>query len=240
MHRLPFLLLALLLVPAAHAQQALDAAYGEQIRAHTTDARFLNAWVDHLPASETVPSPLDHFGTIIGAEGILHYTDEIYGYLRALADASPRVAVRSIGTTEEGREMIEVIVADDATMQSLDAYRQDLNRLADPRTLTDAEATPILDRAKPIYYITAGLHTPETGSPEMVLELAYRLAVSDDPMIRRIRENVIFIFTPVAEPDGRDRIVDTYAYRAANRRVGPSLAYWGHYVAHDNNRDGYG
>ena len=31
-------------------------------------------------------------------------------------------------------------------------------------------------------------------------------------MIEAIRDKVIFIFTPVAEPDGRDRLVDTYRY----------------------------
>ena len=236
-----FLLMPLLLLTANLAPaQSNDEAYGEKIREYTTDERFLNDMVDHLPHSETVPSPLDHFGTIIGAPGILHYTHEIYGYLRALADASPRVQVRSIGRTEEDREMIEVIIADEAGLANLEAHRADLNRLADPRTLSEAEAQTIIDRARPIYYITAGLHSPETGSPEMVMELAYRLAVEDSPMIRAIRENIIFIFTPVAEPDGRDRIVDTYKYRAAHREVGPGLSYWGHYVAHDNNRDGYG
>jgi len=240
----PWLLLLPLLLAAGSRQpaqaQTNDAAYGEKIREYTTDERFLNDMVDHLPASETVPSPLKHFGTIIGAPGILHYTDEIYGYFRALAGASPRVAVRSIGVTEEGREMIEVLVADEATLANLDGYRQDLNRLADPRGLSEADAQTLIDRAKPIYYITAGLHSPETGSPEMLMELAYRLAVEESPMVQAIRERVVFIFTPVAEPDGRDRVVDTYKYRAANREVGPSLAYWGHYVAHDNNRDGYG
>ncbi len=235
------LLIPLLLLLAQRAEaQTNDEAYGEKIRAYTTDARFLNDMVDHLPASETVPSPLDHFGTIIGAPGVLHYTSEIYGYFRALAAASPRVEVRSIGQTEEGREMIEVLVADEAVLANLDANRRDLNRLADPRTLAEEEARTIIERARPIYYVTAGLHSPETGSPEMVMELAYRLAVEDTPMIRAIRENVLFIFTPVAEPDGRDRIVDVYKYRAAHREVGPNLAYWGHYVAHDNNRDGYG
>ena len=238
------LLLALLLGPALASAQpndaANDAAYGEKIREYTTDDRFLNAWIDHLPASDAVPSPLDHFGTIIGAPGILHDVDEIYGYFRALAEASPHVSVRSIGTTEEDREMIEVIVADAATMDGLDALRQDLNTLADPRELAEEDAQAIIARAKPIYYVTGGLHSPETGSPEMLMELAYRLAVGESDLIRTIRENVVFIFTPIAEPDGRDRIVDVYRYRAANRRVGPSLADWGHYVAHDNNRDGYG
>lgn len=236
----PLLILLLLLITNTASAQSNDEAYGEKIREYTTDARFLNDLVDHLPHAETVPSPLDHFGTIIGAPGILHYTDEIYGYFRALAAASPRVAVRSMGRTEENREMIEVIVADEATLANLETYRADLNRLADPRGLSEEEAQTLIDRAKPIYYVTAGLHSPETGSPEMVMELAYRLAVEETPMTRAIRDNVILIFTPAAEPDGRDRVVDTYNYRAANREIGPSLTYWGHYVAHDNNRDGYG
>ena len=84
--RLLLPLLFLLAPVLANAQQAMDEAYGEKIAAFTTDERFLNDLIDHLPASDTIPSPLDYFGTIIGAEGILHYTEDIYGYLRALAD----------------------------------------------------------------------------------------------------------------------------------------------------------
>jgi hypothetical protein len=226
--------------PAALAQQRNDEAYAEKIREYTTDERFLNELVDHLPVSETVPSPLQHFGTVIGAPDILHSTEEIYGYMRALAAVSPRVEVHSIGRTEEDREMIEVVIADEATVASLERYRTALNRLADPRSLSDDDARQIIGGAKPVYYITAGLHSPETGPPEMVMELAYRLAVEETPFIRSIRENAITIIVPATEPDGRDRMVDTYRYRKANDGVGPSLRYWGKYVAHDNNRDGNG
>ncbi len=231
-------LLAAIAVPV-RAQQAMDETYAAKIKEYTTDDRFLNEWVDHLPKSDTVPSPLDYFGDIIGAPGTLHYTHEIYAYLREIANASPRVMVRTIGQSEEGREMIEVIIADEATLRNIDTYRGYLNRLADPRGLSDAEAREIIAKAKPIYYITGGLHSPETGSPEMLMELAYRLAVEESPMIQNIRKNVIFIFTPVVEVDGRDRIVDIYKWRKANRDFGPGLLYWGHYVAHDNNRDGF-
>ncbi len=231
--------LALLLYPCLTFAQN-DAEYGQRIREYTTDPRFLNELVDHLPSSETVPSPLEHFGEIIGAPDILHSTTEIYGYLQALADASGRVTYRAIGQTEEGREMVQVIIADEATLAELDRYRIYLNRLADPRALTKEEATEIITAAKPIYYITAGLHSPETGPPEMVMELAYRLAVEESPLVQAIRENVITVIVPVAEPDGRDRMVDVYRYRKAHDDVGPPLLYWGKYVAHDNNRDGFG
>ena len=41
-----------------------------------------------------------------GAPGKLPYAEEVYRYMRMLERASPRVRVYSIGTTEEGREMI--------------------------------------------------------------------------------------------------------------------------------------
>ena len=232
--------LAMSVVVGSSALAQDDAEYAERIKRYTTDPRFLSDLVDYLPSSATVPSPLDHFGEIIGAPNILHDTDEIYGYMRALAAASPRVEVRVAGTTEEGREMIEVIIADESTLADLERYRGYLNRLADPRTLTEDEAAGIIAEAKPIYYLTGGLHSPETGPPEMLMEMAYRLAVDESPMIESIRENVITIIMPVVEADGRDRMVDVYRYYKANNDVGPGLPYWGKYVAHDNNRDGFG
>ena len=235
---LPAVFLSLAVQGTSFAQN--DSVYGARIREYTTDTRFLSPLVDHLPLSESVPSPLEHFGTIIGAPDILHNTSEIYGYMRALAAASPRVTVRTIGRTEEGREMIEVIIADEATLSSLDDYRGVLNRLSDPRNVSEAEARELIERSKPIYYFTAGLHSPETGPPEMVMELAYRLAVEDSPMIQAIRRNVITIIVPATEADGRDRMVDVYRYRKDHNDQGPGLIYWGKYVAHDNNRDGFG
>jgi hypothetical protein len=41
--------------------------------------------------------------------------------------------------------------------------------------------------------------------------------------------------------DGRDRMVDIYKWHLANPgKEWPNLIYWGHYVAHDNNRDSMG
>ncbi len=233
-------LLTLGVIPAFGQAESKAEAYARKIREYTTDPRYLSELVDHLPESTAVRSPLDYFGDIVGAPGRLHYVDEIYGYLTELSRTSPRVMQREIGSTEEGRKMIEFIVADEATLREIDKYREYLNRLADPRATNVAEKDEILSQAKPVYYITGALHSPETGAPEMLMELAFRLAVEDSPLIRNIRENVITVIVPVAEPDGRDRMVDTYNYRKAHNDVGPPLVYWGHYVAHDNNRDGFG
>jgi len=218
-----------------------DAAYTQAIRAATTGPQLSTGLVDHLPASATVPSPLVHHGYIAGAPGHLTYAADIHAYMRALAAASPRVKAFSIGTTEEGREMLAVAVADERTIAALDEYKAITRRLADPRALDEATARALIARGKPIYYLTGGLHSPESGSPEMLMELAYRLAVEDTPLVRSIRENVITLITPVLEVDGHERWVDLTRWYEKNPAGGvPPFVYWGHYVAHDNNRDAVG
>jgi hypothetical protein len=82
--------------------------------------------------------------------------------------------------------------------------------LADPRRGDASKAEEIIARRKPFYMLHGGLHSTETGSPEMLMELAYRLVVSDAPHIQLIRDNIVVLINPVAEPDGRDREVDWF------------------------------
>jgi len=194
--------------------------------------------VDHLPASATVPTPEKILGYAIGAPEKLTYTKDIFRYYRELAKASPRVKLWSIAKSEEGREILLLAVSDEANLAQLDRFKQITARLADPRKISDADAAQFVREGKPFYWLSGSIHSPETGSPEMLMELTYRLAVEESPFIQNIRKNVVTLITPVLEVDGRDRMVDLYYYRKANPdKPAPSLIYWGHYVAHDNNRD---
>jgi hypothetical protein len=227
-------------VPAGKpVAQPLDVAYTKEIRENTTEPYFSTEFVDHLPASATVPTPEKILGYAIGTPNKLTYTKDIYRYYRELAKASPRVKVWTAGKSEEGREFLMVAVTDDSNMAQLEKYKQITAKLADPRKITEAEAQQLIKDGKPFYWASGSIHSPETGSPEMLMELAYRLAVEDSPTIQKIRKSLIFLITPVVEVDGRDRMVDIYNYRKADeKRPAPGLIYWGHYVAHDNNRDG--
>ena len=232
---------ALLVLIAASLRAADDTEYTKQIRQFTTGPQFTTEMVDHLPSSSRVPTPLQFLGYIAGAENHLTYAEDVYRYMRAVEAATPRVKVFSIGKTEEGREMILVAVSSDRNIANLEHYKDITARLADPRRTSDEEAARLVAEGKPMYYATGAMHSPETGSPEMLMELVYRLAVEDTPLIQKIRDNVIFLATPVLEVDGRDRQVDLSRYRLQNPKVPtPPLVYWGHYVAHDNNRDNMG
>jgi hypothetical protein len=220
------------------AQQPDDTAYTRQIRIFTSEQRFNTELTDHLPADPLVPTPLKVLGYVPGAIGHLSHVADINRYFRALATATPRVKVFDIGLSDDGRQMIAAAIADSATIAGLDSYREVTRRLADPRGLAEADARALLARGKPIYHLTGSIHSPETGSPEMLMELAYRLAVEDTPLFRSIRDRVITVITPVTEVDGRDRMVDVYNYGRSHHGVRPPLVYWGRYTAHDNNRDG--
>src|SRR5579872_6961826 len=225
------------------AAQPIDEEYTKKIREYTTEPFFNSPLTDYLPASKTVPTPKAVLGDVSGAPGILPYSHEVYRYMRMLEKSTPRVKVFSIGKTEEGREMIAVAVASEKLIASLDENRARLAKLADPRTigLDDNEADKLVAASTPIYYLTGTIHSPETGAPTALMELAYRLAVDESAYIRNIRENLITLITPIVEVDGRDRMVDIYRWHLENPgKQWPPLVYWGHYVAHDNNRDGMG
>ncbi|MFV8749612.1 M14 family zinc carboxypeptidase [Nannocystaceae bacterium ST9] len=229
--------------PSKRGRDRLDVEYAAEIAAHTTDPQFLTEWVDHLPVSRKVPTPKQFLGYSIGTPGQLTQPDRINAYFRELAATSKHVEVFSMGTSDGGREMIVAAIGSKRNLARLAEIKARNHELADPRVTDEARARAIAKDTPPIYWLTAGLHSPETGSPEMVMELAYRLAVSEQDHIREIRDEVVVLISPVLEMDGRARVVDWF-YRHLTKVTDlensppRSPPFWGDYTYHDNNRDG--
>src|SRR6266550_1810330 len=121
--------------PGRDPKQPIDSAYTAKILEYTTEKFFLSPLVDYMPAAKGIPTPKAVLGDIAGAPTKLPYSKEVYEYMRLLAKSSPRVKVLSIGTTEEGREMIAVAVASEQLIAKMDANKASLAKLADPRTI---------------------------------------------------------------------------------------------------------
>ncbi len=243
----PSILLALAPAVLAAQSAAPDTAEPgsvEEIARATTEARFLSPWVAYLPASASVVSPRAFLHRIPGAPGELVDSAAAYGYCRALAASSPRVRLFTIGRSEEGRDIVLLAIADEQGIRELERLKAATAALADPRRTGEAAAEQLIGGARPIYYINAALHSDETGSTESVLELAYRLAVSEQPMIRRIREKLVVLINPVSNPDGRDKQVEWF-YRYLKGKTDlatlPRQAppYWSKYAYVDINRDAH-
>jgi len=235
------------------AAQTQDEDFAKAVKEWTTDPSFISPLVDHLPKVTGIPSPKEILGYHIGAPAKLTYYADILRYYRALAAATPRVKVETIGRSDEDRELVVVWVSSDDNIRDLQKNRDNLGKIADPRGLTADQIKQLIATTRPEYHFMGGLHSGETGPSEMLMELAYRLATETSPLIKQIRDNVIVSITPVADPDGRDRNVDWFYQGlaqqqeldkekdkpapAAGRGRGPGLPYWGKYVFHDNNRD---
>jgi len=239
------------------AQQSVDSTYTARIRELTpSDPRYtsLTDLIDHLPASPTVPTPLAALGYVPGTVGRLSYVADMNRYLRTLAQTSPRVKVFTLGTSDAGKELIVAAIGDDSAIAHLDLTRAALGRLADPRGLDSATRARLVRDTKAIYWLTGSIHSAESGSPEMLMELAYRLAVEESDYVRAIRANVVTLITPALEVDGRDRMVDVvklshrlklpvndvleFSRDDDTDPQGVPLIYWGKYTQHDSNRDG--
>src|SRR5689334_17656658 len=157
--------LAVLTAPAIVAQSTANKAvagndedFAKSVKEWTTRPEFISPLVDHLPKVVGVPSPKDVLGHHIGEPKKLTYYADILKFYRALAAATPRVKVQSIGKSNEGRDLIVVYVGSDESIRNLDTYRGYLAQLADPRTLTDAQAKEVIAKAKPLYHFSGGLH----------------------------------------------------------------------------------
>jgi len=216
----------------------------EAIKRDTTDPKYSNPWISYVPDSPTVPSPTDFLGHIAGVNGKLANTKEIYGYMRELDRTSDRVHVEVIGKTEEGRDILLVAISDEAGIRDLDKLKAASAALADPRKTNMQQAEEIIHNARPFYYFNASIHSDESISPDMSLELAYRLAVSEQPMIQNIRKNVVVLINPVSNPDGRDKMADWFYQHLQGKTDYDTLPrqsppYWAKYVYVDANRDAH-
>jgi hypothetical protein len=190
--------------------QAQDEAFAKLYKEWTGEARYGSPLVDHLPVVKGVPTPNDVLGYHVGAPRKLTYYADILKYYRALAAATPRVKIETVGRSDEGRTLVVVWVTSEQNMAGLQANRDRLAKIADPRGLAETEIRQLVATTKPDYHIIGGLHSGETGPSEMLMELVYRLATETSPIITRIRNNVYVSVTPVADPDGRDRYVDWF------------------------------
>jgi hypothetical protein len=187
-------------------------------------------------AQSAVVTPEEHLGRPVGADFELADWNEVSSYFRRLGEASPRVRVETVGRTTEGRDFLLATVSSEANLARIDELRSLAARVADPRGLDAAAREDLLARAKPIVFISIAMHSTETAAPQFGMELAYRLATSDE--LASVREEVVVLIAPCLNPDGLDEVVSWYRETVGTPYEATGLLrlyQW--YAGHDNNRD---
>jgi Zinc carboxypeptidase len=193
------------------------------------------------PTAAHVPSPDEYLGFTLGADRQLADWSQVTGYMAALAHASPRVKLDTLGTTTLGRPFIMLTISDSATLQNLEHYHDIQMKLADPRRIASPEeARQLLQEGKTIVLITSSIHSTEIGGTQVPMRIAYRLASSEGALEQEIRANTILVFIPSLNPDGADMVVHWYRGTVGQpwEGAGPPFLYH-YYAGHDDNRDWY-
>lgn len=161
-------------------------------------------WYSRGPYRATVPRPDSLLGHPIGSRHTMFHEQQ--GVLDRLIAASPdRVRTEVIGRTAEGRVMRILLISSPENLARLDAIRADLDRLADPRVTTAAQAAEIAERIPAPILLTHSIHGNEPSGFETVMMTAYHLLASENPETRDILDKVIVILNPTQNPDGHER-----------------------------------
>jgi hypothetical protein len=130
-------------------------------------------------------------------------------YLQALTKAAPtRTRLFQYARSWEGRPLWLLVVGSADRIGRLDQVKRDLQRLADPRTLSSGDADRLVRELPVVTWLIHGVHGNEISSADAALFEAYHLlaAQGDADVDTVLRESLVLI-DPMQNPDGRARFV---------------------------------
>lgn len=189
-------------------------------------------------ANAPIPTPAQYLGFEPGEDRKLADWHQLVAYFTLLAQKSDRVKTIEIGRTTEDNPLLLTIISSPENIANLSEYQRIQQRLADPRSLTDADASHLISRGKAIVAITCSIHATEVGATQMSPLLAHRLATADDIDVRRILDNAILLLIPSINPDGLIKVKRWYESTLGEDYEGVMPPFLYHkYTGHDNNRD---
>jgi hypothetical protein len=199
----------------------------------------LGAWSERTARADDVPSPESSLGYRPGADYRLAAWGDVVAYFEKVDRASDRVRVRELGKTTEGRPYLAAFVSSPETIKDLDRYRDLQANLSDPRKFQGAaDRQRAVAESKPVVAITCSIHSTETASTLMAMELLHELATRDDPSTREVLDRTILILIPSANPDGVDKVAHWYERTRGHPWEGSGMVELYHkYAGHDTNRD---
>ncbi|NND73279.1 MAG: hypothetical protein HKN43_17020 [Rhodothermales bacterium] len=173
------------------------------------------------PAVPGITSPAEFLGYEPGEQFSFHH--DVVDYLTHLDSVSDRIQMHQYGTTYEGRPLYYLVVTSPANHARIEEIKANNLRLAEGDRLPTAEAADLIAANPAVVWLSYNVHGNEASSTEASMQVAYRLAVSDDPGVTSVLDESVVIIDPCINPDGRDRYV--YWYRSmANNIVNKNAA----------------
>ncbi len=187
-----------------------------------------------------VTTPEQAFGQPLCSDYFLVNYRQLTDYWRTLEKESPRLSLESIGTTEEGRDMLMAVVTSPKNMKRVNHYRTISRRLALAEDVDEALARRLAAEGKTVVWIDGGLHATEVLVAQQLIETSYQLVSRNDAETLRILDDLVILLC-CPNPDGLDLVADWYMRRKPpeKRSMRGLPRLYQKYIGHDNNRDFY-
>ncbi len=191
-------------------------------------------------AQTRIATPKEALGFNIGDDYRLATYTQLEAYWRKLAQQSPRLVLRDIGKTAEGRPQLMAIISSPENLKHLARYQEIARRLALAEGLSDREAHALAAEGKAVVWIDGGLHATEVLGAAQLMELVYQMVSRNDPETRRFLNDVILLAVH-ANPDGMELVSSWYMRDpdTLKRSTATIPRLYQKYIGHDDNRDFY-
>jgi len=124
---------------------------------------FLLAVPLFVTATAQIPTPISVLGHNPGDDFYLADYDDAIRYFHALAASSDRIKMFKVGKSTRGEDYEIAVISSPENLARLDEYKAIARKLADSRSLTDAQARDLARSSKVIVHIDGGLHSDEVA-----------------------------------------------------------------------------
>jgi hypothetical protein len=186
----------------------------------------------------TPPTPSSFLGMNVGADRTVADYRQVLAYFKALDAASPRLEVEVLGKTTLGEDLFLAAISSEKNLANKKRLQEIARKLADPRSLGEAEADALVREGKVILLVTCNIHASEVGASQMAMEWAHALVTAEDAETARRLDEVVLLLVPSLNPDGLMMETEWYRRNLGTRYEGGRMPWlYHHYVGHDNNRD---
>jgi Zinc carboxypeptidase len=153
-------------------------------------------------AQQKLQSPDEFLGYPLGSKFTLHY--KVVQYYQYLAANSKNVKLQYYGKTNEGRELLVAMVANDENINRLEEIRKsNLSNAGFPGGTAMANQPAIV-------WLSYNVHGNESVSTEASMQTIYDLLDPTNTKTKAWLKNTVVVIDPCINPDGRDRYVNFY------------------------------
>ncbi|KAK0360768.1 hypothetical protein LTR94_026012, partial [Friedmanniomyces endolithicus] len=136
---------------------------------------------------------------------------DVRRYFEALRAAAPdQLVIGDYARTWEGRPLFWAALGSPANIARLDAVKANARALADPRSLSSQAAAALGADQPVIVWMAYSVHGNEISPADAALIAARRLTDSLDAEAQGWLENVVVVFVPTQNPDGRERFINSF------------------------------